>query len=371
MPEITQFDIAHVMHNLPELVPWNPALVSPGHIDVLICCAGFEDRATAIVNDVIEISIDQVAIVVYATNTEDNAPALDKLRQISARSEHKELPYDRHNFFACVRKCLELWKDRDGVRVVIDLSGMASFVAYRVLKAVWDELPSARLGIYYAEASGYSPTRDEWAEFYENVTNPHNNLAMAESYEETHFQSKGVDDAYESEVFPGLNTGSLHTEVLAIPSFSLLRMKAMLTHVDSLYGVSKENVQWFLGQPPDIMKNGWRFDALAKLYNVQQHGVAVSTRDYREVFQKLSALWEELHIERHLVIASVASKMQHLGTFLFLTMHPECGLLLCEPQEFIAEKFSDGVGSKWWLDFGTISELDQVLRSHGELRFHW
>ena len=126
-----------------------------------------------------------------------------------------------------------------------------------------------------------------------------------------------------------------------------------------------------LAQPPDRVKNGWCYDALAVLYNVRNSGEAVSTRDYREVFQRLDALWEELLAERHIVIASLGSKMQHLGTFLFLMMHRECGLVLCEPEEFIAARYTKGVGPKWWIDFGTIKSLRDALASRGDLQYRW
>jgi hypothetical protein len=75
--------------------------------------------------------------------------------------------------------------------------------------------------------------------------------------------------------------------------------------------------------------------------------------------------------ERYFGASAMGSKMQHLGAFLFLQMHPECGLLLCEPEKFIASNYSVGVGSKWWIDFGRVSEIDRLLASRGELRFNW
>jgi hypothetical protein len=257
------------------------------------------------------------------------------------------------------------------LRVVIDVSGMASYVVYRVLSAVWETLPMARLGVYYAEASDYSPTELEWRDFFGSVSEPSNNLVMAEHYEQTHFQSRGVDFTYESDVFPGQNVGPLATEVVAVPSFSLLRMKAMLAYAESNYSVPKGNVRWFLGQPPDRVKNGWRFDALASLYNVRNSGEAVSTRDYREMFQKLDLLWEDPSTERHVVIASQGSKMQHLGAFLFLMMHRECGQIFCEPQEFLANQYTRGIGPKWWVDFGAIESIRKVLASRGDLLYRW
>ena len=176
------------------------------------------------------------------------------------------------------------------------------------------------------------PARSEWEAFFNNVPAPRDNLSIAEQYEQRHFQSRGVDVTYESDVFPGQNVGPLATEVVAIPSFSLQRMKSMLIHVESQYSVRDEDVRWFLGQPPDRVRNGWRYDALAALYNVRDRGFGVSTRDYKDILQRLDRRWEQIHTERHLTIATLGSKMQHLGCFLFLVMHPECGLLLCEPR---------------------------------------
>ncbi len=198
---------------------------------------------------------------------------------------------------------------------------------------------------------------EEWDAFFRSVPNPNDNLSMAEFYEQSHFQTRGVEETYESDTFPGVNVGPLATELIAIPSFSRDRMKSLLAFAESRYNVRESSVRWFLGQPPDRHRNGWRFQALANLYNVRHEGIGVSTRDYREVFQRLDLQWEELHTERHLVIASLGSKMQHLGTFLFLAMHRECGLLLCEPREFIAERYSTGIGPRWWLDFGAVSEI--------------
>ena len=118
--------------------------------------------------------------------------------------------------------------------------------------------------------------------------------------------------------------------------------------------------------------NGWRFDAIAKLYNVRSGAIAVDTRDYRDVFRKLDEVWNDgLKNERHLVIGALGSKMQSVGVFLFLMMHPECGLLHCEPTEFIASRYSMGVGPLWCLDFGQLSEVRDLLKSRSTLQFRW
>ena len=371
MPEILQLNLVDVLGKLPEVVPWNPSLIGDGGVHVLVCCVGFEDRARAIFGDIRDIAVESVVGVVYPTNQEDNAVSFDAFKGCAAPKKRVEIEYDRRSFLKSIRESLAPFSEVERARVVIDLSGMASYVVYRVLWAVFEMLPQAELGIYYTEAEHYSPSQKEWQEFYMSVSDPDDNLAMAERYEETHFQSIGVDETYESDVFPGRNIGPLATEVIAMPSFSLQRMKSMLAYAKSQYSVPHGNVRWFLGQPPDRKKNGWRYDALTGLYNVRNQGVAVSTLNYRETLQQLDAVWEDQQTPRHLVIASMGSKMQHLGTFLFLKMHPECGLLLCEPKKFKASSYSTGVGAKWWLDFGTVAKIEKLLQSRGTLKFDW
>jgi hypothetical protein len=370
MVEIAEINSAEILSRLPEIVPWDASLLDDG-INVLICCAGFEDRATAILADLAGVPIRNGIVVLYSTNPADNVNALERFRHVTNWEIRTEFPYDRATFTSMLRQHLKQWRDEPAVRVVIDLSGMSSYLIYRVLSAVWEELPAARLGVYYAEAQEYAPTRQEWNVFFDSIPLPQDNLAMAEAYQQNHFQSIGIDITYESEVFPGKNVGPQATEVVAIPSFSLQRMKAMLAFAEGQYNVRTSNVRWFLGHPPDRVRNGWRLEALAQLYNVTSDAVGVSTRDYRDALLRLDMLWEELLTERHLVLAPLGSKMQHLACFLFLKMHSECGLLLCEPDRFLAEKYSQRIGPRWWLDFGEIQKLQLVLRDRGKLKCHW
>lgn len=370
MPEIRTTTGADLWSKMPEIVPWDRKLCPEG-IDLLICCAGFEDRAIAVADDLSTVSLQSSILVQYPTNPTENASAVSRLRALRDGQLHDDVPYDRGTFLSRIRKAVARWRGQPGIRVVVDLSGMASYVVYRVLDALWEELGTAQLAVYYAEAHDYAPTREDWEAFYKNVPEPSDNLAIAESYEENHFQSVGVDDTYESDVFPGINAGPLATQVVAFPSFSLHRMKSLLAFAESHYNVRPDDVHWFLGQPPDRVRNGWRFNALSALYNVGGAGAAVSTRDYRDTFLRLDNMWSESFTDRHLVLAPLGSKMQHLACFLFLKMHNECGLLLCEPREFIASKYSSGIGPRWWLDFGEIGDLRRLLECRCDLQFDW
>lgn len=370
MPEIIETGLADVLGELPEITQWQPSKLKNSKIDILICCAGFEDRARAILSDVKDLEIQNSFVVVYPTNLEDNL-ALTEFREHKSIKKCVEINYDRDSFLVMIRDMLRELEQLDTPRIVIDLSGMASYIIYRVLSVVFDLFPQGELGIYYSEADQYFPLQSEWEDFFNSLSNPEDNLAVIDSYEKIYFQSIGVDVTYESDIAPGQNPDPLTTQIVAIPSFSLQRMKSMLAYAENQYGVYPKNVRWFLGQPPDQQKNGWRSDALAALYNVKDNGIAVSTLNYIRTLQELDCLWEETHIESHTVIANLGSKMQHLATFLYLQMHPECGLLISEPESFKASAYSSGCGSKWWLDFGNIGLLKTLLNSRGKLKFKW
>lgn len=370
MTEIAPVDYADIHCKLPDLVPFNVDALGDMGAAYLICCRGFEERSFAVQEDFHTSTLSGLLVVSYPTNEEDNVSSEQAFSRLQANSNLSVL-YERGTFLTQVREAVRAWENDSTTTVIVDLSGMASYIVPRVLWAVWQELPKARCAIYYAEANTYHPTQDEWNEFFSGVEDPDDNLSIAEQYEQTYFQTRGVGTIAECEVFPGHNAGPLATQLVAVPSFSFQRVKSMVAHVESQYNADCERVRWFLGQPPDKAKNGWRFDALAKLYNVKTRGVAVSTRDYRDVIQKLDAVWEEQFTERHLVIADLGSKLQHVGIFLFLQMHPECGLVLSEPEHYIADRYSLGVGPKWWLDLGEIHSLQTLLASRGSLQFRW
>lgn len=338
--------------------------------DVLICAAGFEDRTTAIASQ--EISPNcKTLLIEYSTNTNDNADNLKSLQSLTPSGPSEHVIYDRFEFRRKLTSSVRNLAEGSPKTVVVDISGMASFVLSRVLDAVMQSFPDSSLQIFYAEAKEYYPSKKEWEKFLSKLKNASDLLEMAEQYEENKFQSQGMEVAYESETFPGKNIGPVATQVVVIPNFSLERTKSLLSFAESQYNTDRDKVIWLLGNPPNQEKNGWRLDALAKLYQLGSRGVPVDTLDYRGVIRVLEDQWDELHVENHIVVASLGSKMQHVGTFLFLCMHREVGLVLGEPTHYVANRYSRGIGTSWRLDFGPIADLKNLLAKRGTLEFEW
>ncbi len=77
MPEIMTVEAIDVLGKLPEIVPWKSTLIGNDPIDLLVCCAGFEDRSSAIVTDLESCQVRTAFVVVYPTNSSENRPAIE------------------------------------------------------------------------------------------------------------------------------------------------------------------------------------------------------------------------------------------------------------------------------------------------------
>lgn len=385
MPIIQQVDVDEIIAGLPELEPLDENHLScPDRRAILFAAAGFEDRARTLIEQFPASIWRDVVLVRYPTNEADNEPTLLAFRELPISGERIELLYNRGTLWQQLNAALDRYGDGAGCDAIVDVSGMSSYVMYPVLAAIIQQLPQASLGIVYIEADEYHPRKDTWETFRASISDPSNSLEVAERYQQSgRFESQGPSAVYGSQLFPGVNVDALATQLVAIPSFSLERMKEMSAYAEDQYNVARDEIRWVFGKPPDRQKNGWRLDAQVELYCAQddQRSVAVSTRHYTDLVRLLDEFWEETSMERqepnverrerHIVIATVGSKMQHLGTFMFLCMHPEVGLVLSEPKEFIAKQYSDGSGPRWWLNLGRVEDLNTLLRSRGQLRFQW
>jgi len=247
---------------------------------------------------------------------------------------------------------------------------MASFVMYPVLRAVVDALPERHLTIGYSEALKYYPERTEWESFGKTLSGK-DIVGRAELFDNQYFQSTGAEQVYEAMSFVGKNPSEFPGKLVIIPNFSFHRVFNMWEYAMDSLNVDRTDVQWIIREPPNKEENGWRADAVYKLCNQPKNCDYCCTLNYKDVFAKLQAVWEENYSTRSLYIATLGSKAQHLGTLLFLLMHPDVSLLLSEPTSFVAERFSEGVGNLRQLSFGSIETLARALQGWNRLDFVW
>lgn len=306
----------------------------------------------------------------YNVNKSDHAAQL-QLFESAAKQASVDITYVDHHRLALYGQAIAfLSKWNAQKRIIVDLSSMASFVFYPLMCAICDSRPDAELILCYTEACDYFPSLDDWKHFQEKMQGV-DLLEKARYFDEYHFQSRGVDHVYETANFPGQNIDNLPTTLVVIPNFSYERVQRMINYAAERYPVSRTSCEWVFGVPQDQTKYGWRLDALWELYDKPQKRYDSSTLNHKEMLLTLHQLWLVRHLSESIVIATVASKIQHLGTFMFLIMHPEVGLILSEPTEFMASRYSIDIGVKRYLEIGNVSNFISTLRSWNKITFNW
>ena len=340
-----------------------------GEVDLLVVAAGFEERARAILDSRFWPEPKEVVLIEYPTNLDDNIETLNAFRDKFPSSE--VIRYTRRLFLEDFQQYLDKKSGYPGQHIVVDLSGMSSYVFFGLMDILFKRCSDASLTVFYAEALDYFPTREDLEGLENALGNADDLLQQAEIFEQRKFQSRGIDAVYESKLFPGRNVGDLPTKLVVVPNYSRDRTETMITRACELYNARRDDLVWLIGKPPDEVKNGWRVEGLGRLYFRDNRGVPVSTLNFKEISWKLSDLWEEFEAKYHMVILTLGSKMQHLGTFLFLQAHGDVGLILSEPGGFVADRFSKGIGMVWKIRFGNILQLREAIQERGMLTFEW
>ena len=362
-------DVEAVVAALPD---WKSGPEGALSADVFIAAVGFEERTTVLLEQWLESDgyKNSCLLIRYTTNTSDNAFNLNRCRELLERHNvrYEELQYEQRSIGFKVSE--HLGKVRVANGVFVDISSLASFVFYPLFHALFSVMENKKMWIGYVEALEYFPTADEWNSFSKELESK-DLVERAYFFEDHYFQSKGTDRIYECLSFVGKNPDQLPGRLVLIPNFSFDRIFNMQEYAYRSYPIGRSDTEWIIGQPPNHLSNGWRADAVYALCGKPNKCTYCCTLDYKDIFSKLQSIWETNYTDKSICIASMASKAQHLGTFFFLLIHPEVSLILSEPTEFVAAKYSKGVGPNWFMDLDTISEFKQSLESWNSLEFRW
>ena len=370
MPIIREKSIDDLISSLPDWseTGWEGA-------DIFIAAAGFEHRSPRAFKDWCE-SIKPITgillLIEYPMNINDNRDQIDEFIKC-ANKYHIEIikiPYDRTTFY---RQFSEIIKSKaDTKRIIIDLSSFASFILYPVLENICQLNEKTNLHVVYTEAGEYFPTEEEYQEFRNKVKDAIKNdiVEYGRLFDSSCFQSMGTTIAYESQIFPGKNHDKLPTKLIVIPNFSFERVNRMISFSVEQYSVKREDIEWILGVPPNQEKNGWRTSAITDIFQpTEKHHV--NTLHYKEILKTLNDIYMSSYMNYHLMISTVGSKAQHLGTFIFLKIHPEVGLVLSEPEKFNAAKYSKSDGQLWHMNFGDLGIMNDRILNWNKIDFIW
>ena len=360
--KIHQKDLGDILNVLPDAITLNKDCES----DLIICTLGFEERTHAVIDELLSLNPKKhkkILLVKYQTNKEDNE--INHAFFLTAKDkglEIIEIEYSRNNFYNNFSDLLTKLNINNS-NVIFDISTCSSYLFYPIIKSLIDY--DIKLTIAYADADIYFPTLEEWKKVEEKAINE--NQLFVKSWDDADFQSIGVDDIYNSNLFSEMNPGNKPSILFAIPNFNSIRMQSIKEKDLELNKTESKNIKWLIGMPPKT-ENKWRAEAILKtntLEGIDTNNLEyISTLDYKEIIKTLESHWMTNKYSYHISIGSLGSKMQHLGIFFFVLLHQDVGLWLAEPVEFKAKTYSKGVCNLYEIDFGFTKYIREKLSTY-------
>jgi hypothetical protein len=188
------------------------------------------------------------------------------------------------------------------------------------------------LTVLYAEASEYRPSFAEYLGYLDE--------RREREVPAPEFLAVGVDRVELLHRIPGRSADARPTYLIAFPSFTPIRIDAVLGEL------AANRVHWIFGVP-HLVQNRWRLDAQrdyheALIQRLHRH-CYVSTFDYRESLGVLENIYRHRRRDYSVLVCSLGSKMQKLGQALFHVLRPEVGAVVSIPKRWNPERYSSDI----------------------------
>ncbi len=343
-----------VVHLLPPPQSARPLSLCSG--DVVIHAPGFEDRTMAVADAVTSSAGARAILLDYLPFNPKNrlqdvrdglSAAGVEVRDEDVLKYHRFEPDDFEGRF---RERL-LWH---GARcAIVEISSMSKLAIMLVL-GVCRNL-GLRVRILYAEALSYGPSKEEFDKAVERK----------EIHRPTLQVFTGVHGVVRVDSLASVAMQGQPTAALVFMSFNDVLTQVLLNTV------YPGRLLLINGRPP---MHQWREAATAWIHdqvrrewqedNPVDPGMGndvplpkrvVSTLDYRETVSLLLELYWNLSAKHRILLAPAGSKMQAVGCYIAKALHPDIHVEYPSPEGFSA-KYSNGIGTRWVVDFGRFSE---------------
>ena len=327
-----------------------------GEEDIVIHAPGFEDRTMAVAEAVVPSPGACAILLDYLPFSPRNRLS-DVREALLARgvevADEDILKYNRFepgDFEARLETRLRAHGAR---RAVVDISTMSKLEIMLVLK-VCHEL-DLRVRVLYSEAQLYGPSQEEFERAKEKN----------EIHRPTLQVFTGVHGVVRVDSLASVAMQGQPTAALVFMSFNDALTQILLNTVypSRLFLIN--------GRPP---MHTWREAATAWIHNqvrrewegdnpvqpavageVPMPKRAVSTLYYQETVSLLLQLYWQLSANHRVLLAPAGSKLQAVGSYLVKALHPDIHIEYPSPEGFLPY-YSSGVGARWLLDLGQLSE---------------
>jgi hypothetical protein len=316
--------------------------------DLLVLCAGFEDRAVHIIRKINKNKLRlEVLLINYLPFIKENKSK--EIIKICKRLKlsFSEIVYDRENPAGAGQNINSVASRIKG-RIFIDISAMSRLLIVQTLVALSnvDEL-FAKTNILYCEARNYPPA-------FKKVKSVLEKEDKTSIYNEI-FLSSGV---YGVTIVPELSSVSHQgqpTRLVAFPSFNtdqlaILKAEIQPFYLDLINGV------------PHLKKNNWRLEAIKKLNNVESIQKKIeyiaSTLNYEETLKTLLDIYNKFGTLERIIVAPIGSKMQAVAVGLFKAFMNDIQIVYPTPRNFaIPKEYTVGVSETYKLSLMSFAKL--------------
>lgn len=320
--------------------------------DIVICCAGFEDRSLNILNSAIssgERNFSVVAISYLPFVTQNRIEDINRncsLNGISLRS----LVYDRKYPSSIGDKVLKLTNGKKR-RIFIDVSGMSRLLIVQVLTALGNRaLGFSNTTILYTMAQDYPPRAPEVDSSIERMQEDPLFSAM--------FLSSGV---FEVCVVPELSSFSLEGQpirLVAFPSFNPIQIAALRSEIQASFFT-------FIHGVPPLPENAWRPAKIRTLNRIDEisnrEDYDASTLNYQETLNLLLDVYEEHGVTERIVIAPTGSKMQTVAVGILRAFMRDIQIVYPTPRVFPEpDRYTAGIREIYRLDLDAFAKIKYV-----------
>ena len=364
MVRVRKIELSTIIGKLPEIERFNPADdPALGVDDLFLCALGFEPRCLALPRMLAENGYRSKHILFfeYDTNVDENEVNRQELTEClnTISDDVQPLSLGDPDYPNELRRVLKSCSDETSgadPRVTFDLSVAANRIVVTTLGTLFEA--RAYLNVLYSEAATYYPTEIEY------TADP-----SAWKTESQLGLERGVGAVRPSGEFPGQHLDQLPDAIILFPTFKAERSQAVIDFVDpSLIGTQGEQIVWLVGVPP-LPENQWRIEALKEINGLTENDFQheISTLHYKETLSRLESIYQRLWDKYKLTLSPIGSKMQALGSSLFSYMHPDTRIVFAIPKEYNAAQYSDGWRETWRIEFGSLSDLRELLGSVGKL----
>ena len=304
-----------------------------GSDDVLLTCAGFEDRAIEALRRAVWAGCRgfRVLCVKYLPNVSANRD--EEIASLCAQAQGalESLTFDREHPAGAAERILA--RVPDSLNLHVDLSGMSRILIVQLVAALVRGARTARSEVLYCSAKVYPPEREQ----VESKLAEHADLVGL-----TMFVSAGV---FGLTIVPELSSVAMQGQpirVITFPSWNTTQLAAVCSEMQASHFTIVHGI------PPDP-ENAWRPGAIRSLNRIESlhthEEFDVSTLDYRETLDLLLKIYDTNRQSAKLVVSPTGSKMQSLAVGVVCAFLRDVQVVYPTPRLFAAPAdYTRGVG---------------------------